>query len=91
MQALSELRQLRADLETARIARRTMEQRGLALHGRSPTALAYDLVMDRIFETLARLDVLPMLITPESKPALAVFEEMLATIAQGEAVLRRMA
>lgn len=91
MQALSELRQLRADLETAKIARQTMAQRGLARHRRDTAKLAFDLAMERVFEGLVRLDTLPMEVLPKSKPALAVFEEMLATIAQGEAVLRRMA
>ncbi len=91
MQALHDFRQVRADLETARIARQTMAQRGLAQHRRATAKLAFDLAMERIFDGLARLETQPMQILPESKPALAVFEDMLFTIASAEAKLRRMA
>lgn len=91
MQALSDLRQLRADLLTAQLAKITMNDRSIGLHRRDLANIAFSRALERLYDGLVKLEIQPMAVLPESQSALIVFEQMLSTIAEGEAKLRRMA
>lgn len=91
MQALVDLRQLRADLVTAYLSKLRMNDRSLGQHRRDLANVAFSRALERLFDGLIKLETQPMAGLPESKPALILFEQMLSTIAEGEAKLRRMA
>ena len=91
MQALHDLRELRGHLMTAKLSREAMSDRSVGQHRRDLANIAFSRALERIFEVLVRLDAEPMQVLPASKPTLAVFEEMLASIDAAEAKLRRMA
>ena len=91
MQALRDLRQLRSDLQAARKSKLTEKDRTLPPADRKAAARAFGRARGRIYLALLRLESQPMQVLPKSEPALAVFENMLATIDKAEAALRRIA
>ncbi|SEO34711.1 hypothetical protein SAMN04488103_1268 [Gemmobacter aquatilis] len=88
---LAEFREVRARLAGALIARDTMRQKGIAQVRRDLATQAYTRAVDQLVEALAQLDCLPISAADGARPALAVLEDLLATIAEAEAKLERLA
>lgn len=89
MRALEDFRALRAQLQTALLARDTMRDRSLPQHRRDMGTTAYSYAVDRMVEALDRLSVTPVASGDGARPALDVLEEVLTGIDRAERALRR--